>query len=76
MGPNQLLTQRVRGVKRPENKTNHFLPPCPEVRTNGAIFHSPLYAFMACIETTLGSRDSAGSVATRYGLDGLGFANR
>jgi hypothetical protein len=76
MGPTQLLTQRVPGVELPENKTNNSLPPSSEVRTTGAIFHSPLYAFMACFGTTLGGRDSTGSVATRYGLDDLRFATR
>jgi hypothetical protein len=64
-GSHSASYSKVWGVKRPENKTNNSLPPRLEVRTNGPIFHSHLYACMACIGTTLGGRNSAGSVATR-----------
>jgi hypothetical protein len=76
MGSTQLLTQRVRGVKLPEMRLTTHFHKVPRQERLESYLYSPLYAFTACIGTILGGRDSAGSVATLYGLDGLGFETR
>jgi len=41
------------GVKQSENEATTHLHPLPRLRINGAVLHSPLCTFMACMGQTL-----------------------